>query len=153
MEAIKKISKPALVLIALAALGLFAFSKKHAIDVLNYYIPSITAHLDGATPVLRLLIAIQNPGNDTFSVTAIVGNIFIDGKLIGNVSSYARAIVPGPGEVRYPLDLRISLAGVALDVYNFFSAGIGGSHELKFSGYLNGNGLVLPVDLSYKVGG
>ena len=53
-------------------------------------------------------------------------------------------------ESDYPLKVRLSLLGVVSDIAQLFQSG-GVSKTINFQGYVNANGVVAPINLSYVI--
>lgn len=118
---------------------------------MNYFIAGISAKWQGTAPVIELKLGIQNPTDHVFNLKSIVGNLYSGNNFIGNVSSYADVTIKGRSQAVVPVDIRISLIGVAIDLYNLLVNGNGREHTISFSGYVNGNGVTVPLEVSYKV--
>lgn len=129
----------------------FAFAKKQAISLLNYFIAGVDIGVQSGAPVIVLKVAIQNPSNENFTVNAIVGNLYANNQLIGNVSSFVNVPVAGASQSLLPINVRISLIGIAADVYNLISNHNGLSQTINFKGTINASGIIAPIDLTYKI--
>lgn len=138
-------------LLAAAAVAVYGFSKKRAADILNYNIQGFSAGWNGTAPEIQMRINVQNPGNDDFQINGITGNLYSGESLVGSVSSFVPTRIPGPGQNILPVNIRVGILGVAIDVYNLIVSGVGSGRSLKFAGFINVNGLVLPLELNYNL--
>lgn len=135
---------PTLLLAVAAFIGLVAFTKKKAADLLNFNFAGIDAHFDGITPVITVNVAVQNPTNEAFHVRAITGNLTANNYDIGTVSNFNAATIPPASQVIYPLDIRVSLFGIVSDLWNAIK-GNGLQQKIKFDGIANVDGVSIPL--------
>jgi len=128
-----------------------AFSKTQSAATLNFYPASIkNLQMDGVTPVLTLNLAIQNPSSQTYTVKAVVGSLYANGFLIGNVGSYVQKTIIGPGQTIYPLTIRLSLLGIVQDIINAFSGG-GAAQKVELNAYANVDDFNIPIKLLFNI--
>lgn len=140
------------VLLAIAAfVGIVAFAKKKAADLLNFNISGLDAHFDGYTPVITVNVAVQNPTNESFHVRAITGNLSANDYNIGTVTNFNSATIPPASQVIYPLDIHVSLFGIIADLWNAIK-GSGFSQKIKFDGIVNVDGVAIPLTINRKIG-
>ena len=145
-------NKPLVIGISLIALvGFYFYNQARTLGYLNYYVKTVDLSFDNNTPVLRLGLGIQNPSKQSFTVNAIVGNLYADGSLIGNVSAYGPIEIPPANEVLFPLNIRMSLTGIASDIVRIFSGG-GVSKTVEFTGTVNVNNITSPIEFKYTIG-
>lgn len=134
-----------------ALLALTAFNKKISADALNFYPDRVGAELEGVTPIINLRLGIQNPAPQGFTLKSFVGNLYANGYTIGNVSSFEQVLI-APHNVSYiNLKIRVSLVGMAADLYNSIVNKTGATQEVKLVGNTDVDGILLPVSISYKI--
>ena len=128
-----------------------AFSKTQSAATLNFYPASIkNLQMDGVTPVLTLNLAIQNPSGQAYTVKAVVGSLYANGFLIGNVGSYTQKQVIPTGQTIYPLTIRLSLLGIVQDIVNAFS-GNGAAQKVELNAYANVDDFNIPIKLLFNI--
>lgn len=128
-----------------------AFSKTQSAGTLNFYPASIkNIQMDGVTPVLTLGLAIQNPSSQTYIIKAVVGSLYANNILIGNVSSYVPKQVIATGQTIYPLNIRLSLLGIVQDILQAFQGG-GVQQRLELNAYANVDDFNIPIKLNYTI--
>lgn len=141
-----------LLLFGAAAVALIWFTKASAAKNLKFFIASVSAEMHGATPVIVLQVMIQNPTNESYTVSALVGNLSSStGYLIGNVSGFQPVPVAARSQQLYPVNVRVNLIGTALDIFNLISNGNGLTQVVSFDGAINVSGVVVPIELDYKL--
>lgn len=141
-------------ILGLTAAGLLAFyffNQSRTLGYLNYYIQGVDLGFTGITPVLRINLGIQNPSNDSFQVKSIVGNLYANNSLIGNVSAFGTLNIPAASSVVYPLYIRMSLMGVVSDIVKIFEGG-GITQQIEFDGAVNVNNITAPLTFKYSIG-
>lgn len=144
--------KPAYILLPIAgliALGLMA--QKKAAGFLNMFIDTVSIAFSGLTPVIRVNIAIQNPSNEQFVIKSLVANLKAGEKLIGNVSSFDTIVINPNAQIIYPVFIRLGLVAIVQDIITLIQNRSGPSQTLELSGHINANGIVSPLELSYKI--
>lgn len=139
------------IIAALLIAGVY-FTKASAAKNLKFFISSVSAEMQGATPVIVLQVMIQNPTNEAYQINALVGNLSTNsGYLIGNVSGFQPVPVAAQSQQLYNVNVRVNLIGTALDIFNLVSNGQGLTQIVRFDGAINVSGVVVPVELDYKI--
>jgi hypothetical protein len=138
------------------AVGAYAaitlLGKKSDAGKLSYGIASVNPSLDGITPILDINLSIQNPTNSNFSIRSFVGSITSNGSTIGTTSNYQTQNILPLSTSYYKISLRMSLIGIAVDVYNAIQGGSGWAQQIEIKGNANVDGYIAPVDLKYQIG-
>ncbi len=126
-----------------------AYQSKQSAGTLNFYPASLKSlSFDGITPVLSVGVAVQNPSNQNYQVRAIVGNLYANGNLIGNVSNFTVVNVAAAAQTIYPLQIRLSLLGIVQNIIDAFNGnGLHVNAELQANA--NVNGFVVPIKIQY----
>jgi len=135
-----------------AIVALSAFSKAQAGGSLNFY-PAAIQHIrfDGITPVATFGLAVQNPTGSRFVIKSLVGNLYANSILIGNVSSFLPFTVSPNSQAVYPLTVRLSLLGVVADIVKAFN-GQGWKQSVEFKATANVDNWMIPIKINYQVG-
>ncbi len=119
---------------------------------LNFYVAKLVPRLQGITPVLDIYIGVQNPTGGTFTVQSAVGKVYANENYLGDLSSFTLTTVKPNQQTFFVASLRMSLIGLAQEVYNAISQGLSTvSFNLKFNGTVNVNGVPVPIALGYKI--
>lgn len=119
---------------------------------LNFYVAKIVPRLQGITPVLDIYIGVQNPTGGTFTVQSAVGKVYANDNFLGDLSSFTLTTVKPNQQTMFIASLRMSLVGLAQEIYNAISQGISTvSFNLKFTGTVNVNGVPVPIALGYRI--
>jgi len=119
---------------------------------LNFYVAKLVPRLQGITPVLDIYIGVQNPTGGTFSIQSAVGKVYANDNYLGDLSSFTLTTVKPNQQTFFIASLRMSLVGLAQEVYNSISQGLSTvTFNLKFNGTVNVNGVPVPIALSYRI--
>ena len=84
-------------------------------------------------------------------INSIVGNLYSNGYLIGNVSSYNINDLKPNSESFINLNVRLFLIGVVQELIDAIK-GNGFTHVINFEGQINLNKFQVPLNLKYTVG-
>jgi len=119
---------------------------------LNFYVSKIVPRLQGITPVLDIYIGVQNPTGGTFTVQSAVGKVYANENYLGDLSSFTLTTVKPNQQTFFVASIRLSLVGLASEVYNAISGGLSTvTFNLKFNGTVNVNNVPVPVALGYRI--
>ena len=119
---------------------------------LNFYVSKIVPRLQGITPVLDIYIGVQNPTGGTFTIQSAVGKVYANENYLGDLSSFTLTTVKPNQQTFFVASLRMSLVGLAQEVYNAISQGLSTvTFNLKFNGTVNVNGVPVPIALMYRI--
>jgi len=119
---------------------------------LNFYVSKIVPRLQGITPVLDIYIGVQNPTGGTFTIQSAVGKVYANENYLGDLSSFTLTTVKPNQQTFFIASLRMSLVGLAQEVYNSISEGLSTvTFNLKFNGTVNVNGVPVPIALAYRI--
>ncbi len=143
----------ATVIVGAAALLVYALKKTYSATALNFY-PSdvISASMDGMTPTVRIRIAVQNPTTDNFTMKSFVANVYANDAVIGNVYTYIGKVIEPLSTSFFDVTLRLSLIGIATDVYQAIVNHTGFTQQIKMVAHTLVDSILLPVTLDYKIG-
>jgi hypothetical protein len=140
--------------ILLAIGGIYVISKlttAGSASRLNFTISNLQLGTSGLIPVISLNLLAQNPTNSSFVVQSIVANAFVNGEQVGNVSDFTPVSIGPNSQGSIPLTVLMNAAVVVEDVLNILTGAAGVSAVVSVVGTANISGLVLPVNLSYKI--
>lgn len=142
-------------LLLLTGAGLLAYSRfvkpATSAGTLNFYPASIkNITMDGITPVLTLGLAIQNPSSNQYTLKAVVGSVYANGNMIGNVSMFQQIVVRATAQTIVPLTIRLSLLGIVQDIIQAFN-GNGIQQKIELNAYANINDFNVPIKVFYQI--
>lgn len=145
--------KPVHLLAGVAGLlALGAFATKTASGFLNYFIRSVQVAWDGNQPLLRALVAIQNPTNQKFTIRSIVGTLYINGQKAGNVSMFQTIVINPNTQNELPVIIRLDPVAVVSNLLTLVENNSGNPQVIKLDAVVNANGFVSNLAMTYKVG-
>ena len=144
--------KPVHLLLPLGLLvGLGLFAQKVASGFLNYFIKNLAVAFDGFTPLLRVIVAVQNPSNQQFIIRSIVGNIFINETKAGNVSMFDTIVINPNTQTELPIVVRMDNIPAVSDLLVLIQQQSGNPQQIKLVALINANGLVNGITMTYKL--
>lgn len=152
--------KPAKLLL-FGAIGFLAYSfiaKKNAASRLQFYVSKVALRFSGITPILDIILAVQNPTQQNLKVGSILGELYINGNYAANISGFQLTDIKSFGVSYFPISARLSISGVVsqiIDIINGLSSGAGiqslANQVLTFKGTVNAEGVSVPLNFNYKV--
>ena len=129
------------------------FSKIRAIANL-VFLPGNISNIGfyGANPTMTFTVFAQNTAGTAVTVNSFAGNIYCNGTLIGNISSFNQITLPANSQTPVPLNAQLMGISVVSDLISAYSSG-STAQNVEIKGYANGVGFQVPIDLSFSVGG
>jgi LEA14-like dessication related protein len=119
---------------------------------LNFYIAKLVPRLQGITPVIDIYVGVQNPTGGTFTVQSVAGKVYVNENYLGDLSSFTLTTVKPNQQTFFVATLRMSLIGLASEVYNAITEGLSTvTFNMKFNGTVNVNSVPVPVALGYRI--
>lgn len=101
-----------------------------------------------STPVVNLVVQVNNPTPVTAEVQAIKGDLYVDGAMVGSVLGITPTVLQtGSSTLKIPVTL--SYNGV-VDLYNKYKST---SFNYKFTGTIMVDYIVLPLNFGYPTNG
>lgn len=132
---------------------LYFNAQKSAAGHLIFFPGTITGmEWEDGSPVAYVTIIVQNTSNATLNLNSIAANVFANNILIGNISKFQPAVIPGNSQVAIPVKLTFFLLGAVNDIISSFQLGHF-SQSLVIDGRVNVGGVQADLNLTYKVGG
>lgn len=132
--------------------AVYFYTLKQAAGRLTFFPGNILSMgFDGPAPVMTLEITVQNTSNATLSLYSMAGNVYANGYLIGNVSSFRQMAIPGNSQRSIIVDIRFMLLGIVNDIITAFSTK-NFSQAFSIEGTVNADGIAVPIKLDYKIG-
>jgi LEA14-like dessication related protein len=145
-------------LIGLAAwMGVTYFQKSQAAARLNYIVQRVNIRFEGITPILEILIGIQNPTSQTLTVSSIIGDLRLNGNYMAQIYGYSRTVIQPHSVSPLAITARLSLTGLYGEVKDIISAITNGNFNallnqvVSFKGVINAEGVNIPMAFDYKV--
>jgi len=127
-------------------------AQKKASGFLNYFVKALQLSWDGADPLLRVTVAVQNPSNEQFIIRSIVGNLFINEQKAGNVSMFETITINPNRQTDIPLIVMLDPVAVVSDLLTLIQRQSGNPQEIKLVALVNANGFVQGMTVKYKLG-
>jgi hypothetical protein len=140
--------------LALIAGGAFVLSKMATANVasrLNFVLGGISTSFSGINPIVTVNLIVQNPTSGSFTVNSIVGNVLVNGALIGNISMFTPVQIPANGQVPLPLNILLNPVQVLTDVLNLLAGTAGSQVVVIVQGTANVDNLTIPIAIQYNL--
>lgn len=141
--------------VGLTIAGLFVLSKvmtASAASRINFTLGNIGISSSGITPIVQLTVLAQNPTDKSITISSIVGNVLLNGQLIGNIPPVGFPItVAANSQSQIPISVMLQGLSLISDVVSMLSGTAGLSAVVSLTGTVNVDGLLLPLNLSYRI--
>lgn len=142
-------------IILLGGLAIYYFSRlKVTGDNLKVNLVNVLTRKGGSglsLPKLILVFNIQNVTNNALQINAIVGDIFVNGNYLANLSNLNTIKVAPKSSTYFEIELQTSVLDALPIVKDLiFSSG---KRNLKFTGNLtvNANGILIPIKIEKTI--
>jgi hypothetical protein len=112
--------------------------------------PITNIGLNGINAQLDLQLIAQNTSSADLLLNSFAGNLFSNGTLIGNVSNFSGAIIPGNSQVPVPMTVTLLPVGVVTDLINAFNNKTA-VQNIDLEGTANINGFQVAVPLKFSL--
>lgn len=134
------------------AVALYFYNQVNAAGHLVFFPGNLTGlAFEGSTPVINATVLIQNTSNVSFTFNSMAGNVFSDGILVGNASSFAPTTIGPNSEGQFPITFRLLLLSAANSVVDAIQNGYI-NKKLLLDGSVNANGSSVSLKLEYQTG-
>ena len=142
-----------LLLIGLGAVAVYYMNLGRSAGNLVFYPGSLLSgfSFEDSMPVIYTEVLVQNTSNVAITIYSMAGNVSANDTLVGNLSDFTPVTINPNSEGSIPIKIRFQLLGIVSDIMNAFNTGIR-SQTLNVEGSANGNGVQIPVKLTYKLG-
>ena len=140
------------IIIAIFGLGGYYLYKKYALGTsLSFSVKNIG--IDGSlfAPILKLSLNVVNHINASAQVNTISGNLYIDGTYSGQINQNVNQTIAANSVSELNLDIDLSVDGIFDIISNIKTIYANKSVTFKFDGYLNADGINLPLVFSYAI--
>lgn len=135
--------------VAAAAVALMATKKATDAIRLKFSFAGVAVKWEGITPILNLKFGISNVTTSEYIVQALTGDVFINNKLIGIISTFDPITIKPLGVSYTTVNLRVSLAGIVDQVKAILNKEISG--VVAFRGAVTVAGVSLPVSVEQNL--
>lgn len=142
---------PVVPLLIAASVAFVILSKKTAANLLNFTINSVNTALNGINLIVTVNVLISNPSNQSFTANNISGVLLINGVAYGSVSNYSPITVAPNSQTIYPVTITTSIIADGLALYNILSSNNGSGLNIGLTGTASVSGVVIPVNVNYKL--
>lgn len=142
-----KLSPVKISILALVGMGIvYAISKKRAGEKLN----TVFSKLKFGSGKLQLIFLLQNPSSTSIVLNSLVGDLYINGKAISNLTSFQKITIPPNNQVELPITVKPSLTDLVTFLIGLFK-NKSKNIEAEFRGNVNAEDFVIPINQKIKV--
>ena len=142
--------KKGLLVILAGATALYFIAKKSLSSKLLFQIDNLGSKGKWYNPIIVISLRVLNPSNQSAKLNSITGELFLNGKLISNVTSFVPQNISAKAESIIKLEAQPGITGAAsllLDILQNKKAG----YKIKFDGNANVDGIVVPINQSFAI--
>lgn len=147
-----------IILLSIAAFfGIKMFAKTGAAQRLQFFVQKVNLRFQDFTPIVDIILGIQNPSGESLRIGSIVGELYINGNYAANISGFQLTDIKGLGTSFFPISARLSVSGVVNQIVDLVN-GVAGdgltalaNQNLLFKGFVNAEGFTTPLNFTYKV--
>jgi LEA14-like dessication related protein len=141
-----------LVYVPIAYLLYRGISKGYGASRLGYYIAKIAPRFNDFALTLDFHIGVQNPTNESFTIQSLSGELFTNGKPIGNISSFTLTEIKPNAQTIFIASVRLPLLSLGAELWNALQGGVTSiSQKLKIVGTVNVDNIPVPVQMEYTI--
>jgi LEA14-like dessication related protein len=102
-------------------------------------------------PKIEVIIGIQNPSNDRFTIESITGEVSINGKTVGNINSFQKIIIAPNQATLMRIELIPSFFGIGQTIMQMIKKRAKGSLLVNLKGVANMAGIQIPLNVNYTM--
>lgn len=145
------------VIIAIGAIVYWSATKANAVATIRslvYSIQKVEPSCEGflcLSPILQLTIRIFNPTDNALNLQSISGDVFINGQNIGKMYAFNIPAI----QANAPTDIAIKVQGSSITLLTQAVQVIKGQNgpnvTMRITGTANGEGLLVPLDIQYRI--
>jgi len=140
------------VIIAIFGLAGYYLYKKFVLGTsLDFTVKNIG--IDGSlfSPILKLSLNVINHIDASAHINTISGNLYIDGIYAGQINQNVNQTIAANSVSELNLDIDLSVAGIFDIISNIKTIYANQTVTFKFDGFLNADGINLPLVFSYAI--
>lgn len=108
-------------------------------------------YFDGSGPVIVFTLSVANTSSVGLRIDSIAGNIYSNGTLIGNISSFLPVLVAANNQSFIEVSARLRILGLVNDLIRSYTYK-NFQQNIKLQGFANVEGIQMPLDLDFTVG-
>lgn len=141
-------------IVGVGAFLLHTMQKAAAAGTLKMFIDNLHIECGGflcTSPVVELVTVIQNPSSSDLTLNSVAGDVFLNGSYIGNASSFNIPPIKAGAQQPVTINVRLQIAQIAATLLDLVTGKSGLKGEVRFDGTVTGEGINIPVNLTYKV--
>jgi LEA14-like dessication related protein len=134
-----------LLLAAGGALLYFLYTKIRTVTNLSFVPRGVSSSGAG----LLLTVGVQNPTSTPVTLRSIVGNLFIDGNPVANVSDFSTAVIAANAETPIQILVQPDLYGIVSSVVSTIKNGLPSNSQISLQGTANIDNSAMPVNTKF----
>lgn len=132
--------------VAIAYLGYLFFSNSKA-EVKANALRMQIVDVDVDWYRIRLILNLQNPTSGNIVLRSVVGDLYVNGTKVANVSTFGYWSIPGNGQLQFPLVGNFITRNMVNTIMSFFQGKK--RFEIHFVGTINVNSEMMPLEFKH----
>lgn len=100
-------------------------------------------------PTIQAIFSLQNPSSQQIILKSIVGDLYLNGKHLSNVSDFKQITIPANNEIDLPINIKIGLFDVLSNIKNLINSKK--KFAVSFEGNVNAENIVIPIKQTISV--
>jgi hypothetical protein len=136
---------------AAAAAFYFIYRKKTFAKSLIFSFNNIKLVGKWYNPEIIVFISVQNPTNQSITIQAISGTLYLTDKAISNISSFTQQKIQPQIESLISFSAKPGVVGIANVLKEIWSGTRSKKYNFKFVGSANVEGVLLPIDIEFNL--
>lgn len=127
----------------------YILSKTLLAKRLNFLFQDVNFRAKGLNAEINLSFMVQNPANVSATIQAISGNIYINNKVVANVSTFEKQTISPKSESLIKITAKPSVFGAVQIIIDIIKKKFTGA--VRFEGSANVDGVLIPIKQSVNV--
>jgi hypothetical protein len=135
-------------IIAIGAAAYFLLKKANAAKNFTFFFKGVTFK---NFPNAEIIVGIRNPSGDSFKLDSLVGEISVNGKVIGSINSFQKIIIIANNETLMRIKVEPALVALGETFAQLFLRKKSEKFIVNLNGTANVAGFPLPINVNYAL--
>lgn len=118
---------------------------------LQYRLDTIRLRGGVLQPIIEIALAIQNPTRQRAIVRSVVGEVYVEGNFVANISFFGETIIKPNAETVITIQARPSATGAFALLKDVLTREGSKKFVAKVKGSINVDGITVPLDISQTI--
>lgn len=140
-----------ILLIGGAAVAFYYYQKTRAASLITYTINSVALNFSGVTPILKIILNIQNVTGQSITINSMAGFLYVNNQNVGSISNFAETVIAPNSQTAYEITVKMNLIGVVSDLINLITNKAGNQTSIQIVANANIEGVIIPINSKYNI--